>query len=86
MRGVISPVYIINSIGAGLTRKGEGLLGFNYSLRGTTEDPKVSVNPLSALMPGGLREIFRPQAPRPGDGEDGVRRSQQHRQEGNEGR
>lgn len=65
MQGVISPVYLLNAIGSALTRKGEGLLGFNYSLRGSADDPQVSVNPLSALMPGGLREIFRPQKPTP---------------------
>ena len=63
MEGVISPVYILNAIGSVLTRKGEGLLGFNYALRGSTQDPTVSINPLSALAPGGLREVFR--APQP---------------------
>ena len=65
MQGVISPVYVLNGIGAVLTRKGEGLLGFNYTLRGTAQDPAVSVNPLSALTPSVFREIFR--APPPQD-------------------
>lgn len=59
MRGVISPVYLLNSIGAFMTRKGEGLIGINYTLQGTASDPKVGVNPLSALTPGVFREIFR---------------------------
>ncbi len=32
MRGVISPVYLINGIGSVLTRPGEGVFGFNYDL------------------------------------------------------
>ena len=60
MRGVISPVYLLNGIGSILSRKGEGLIGFNYRLRGTAKAPVVSVNPLSALTPGILRDVFRP--------------------------
>lgn len=63
MQGVISPVYILNGIGALLTRRGEGLFGFNYALRGKASDPDVSVNPLSILTPGMFREIFRSAAP-----------------------
>ncbi len=63
LQGVISPVYLINGIGAALTRRGEGLFGFNFALSGTSDDPKVSVNPLSILTPGMFREIFRSPAP-----------------------
>lgn len=66
MRGVVSPVYLLNSIGSVLTRKGEGLFGFNYTLTGPADDPKVQVNPLSGLTPGMFREIFRG-APPPTD-------------------
>jgi hypothetical protein len=59
MQGVITPVYLLNGIGSLLTRKGEGLLGFNYSLTGDAKAPSVSINPLSVLAPGGLRDIFR---------------------------
>lgn len=59
MQGVITPVYLLNGIGSLLTRKGEGLLGFNYTLNGAAKSPKVSINPLSVLAPGGLRNIFR---------------------------
>lgn len=64
MQGVISPVYMLNGIGSVLTRKGEGLFGFNYTLRGAAADPRVSVNPLSLLTPGMFREIFRRPPPR----------------------
>jgi hypothetical protein len=60
MRGVISPLYLLNGIGSILSRKGEGLIGFNYRLSGTAKAPLVSVNPLSALTPGILRDVFRP--------------------------
>lgn len=63
MRGVISPVYVLNAIGRVLTRKGEGLIGFAFTLRGTADEPQVKVNPLSGLAPGMFREIFRGRAP-----------------------
>lgn len=59
MQGVITPVYLLNGIGSVLTRRGEGLIGFNYTLRGAATAPQVSVNPLSALTPGMFREVFR---------------------------
>lgn len=58
-QGVISPFYLVNQIGSVLTRRGEGLIGFNFNIRGTADNPSVSVNPLSALTPGMFREIFR---------------------------
>ncbi|WP_424979528.1 DUF3971 domain-containing protein [Leisingera sp. S232] len=69
MRGVISPVYLLNAIGRVLSpRDGEGLFGFTFTLRGTANDPSVSVNPLAGLAPGFLREVFRGPAPKvPGD-------------------
>ena len=63
MQGVISPVYLLNAIGSILTRKGEGLIGFNYTLTGPAKSPKVGVNPLSALTPAMFREIFRSPPP-----------------------
>jgi len=59
MQGVVSPIYMLNAIGRPVSRRGEGLFGFNYSLRGPTDGPSVSVNPLSVLTPGFLRDIFR---------------------------
>lgn len=61
-QGVVSPVYLLNSIGAIFTRKGEGLIGFNYRMTGTSGATEVSINPLSIFTPGMFREIFR-QAP-----------------------
>lgn len=58
-QGVLSPVYMLNGIGSILTRKGEGLIGFNYRLTGAGDKPRVQVNPLSLFTPGMFREIFR---------------------------
>jgi len=63
MRGVLSPIYLVNAIGSVLTRKGEGLFGFSFTLKGSSDDPKVSVNPLSGIAPGFLREVFRGEQP-----------------------
>ncbi len=63
LAGVLSPLYILNSIGQLFTRRGEGLIGFTYTLRGTPEEPKVSVNPLSIFTPAMFRELFRKPPP-----------------------
>ncbi|WP_204114106.1 DUF3971 domain-containing protein [Shimia biformata] len=63
MQGVLSPIYLVNAVGRPMSKRGEGLIGFNYNLRGDASDPQVSVNPLSALTPGFFREIFRRPAP-----------------------
>ena len=70
-QGVFSPVYMLNGIGSLLTRKGEGLIGFTYRLGGTPDAPRVQLNPLSALAPGMLREIFRRPPPETGTAGDG---------------
>ncbi|MEY4983015.1 MAG: hypothetical protein RIR62_1281 [Pseudomonadota bacterium] len=66
LQGVVSPLYLVNGIGSAITQRGEGVFGFNYELRGTASRPVVSVNPLSILTPGRLREIFRRPPPRLG--------------------
>lgn len=64
LQGTISPFYLVNGIGAILTRRGEGLIGMNYRISGSTAAPVVSVNPLSVFTPGMFREIFRRPPPR----------------------
>ena len=61
MQGVISPIYLINGVGQLVSRPGEGLFGFTYRLRGAVANPRVTVNPISILAPGFLRNIFRRQ-------------------------
>ncbi|MCB1359526.1 MAG: hypothetical protein KDK53_24435 [Maritimibacter sp.] len=74
MQGVLSPLYIVNALGRVLSpRDGEGLVGFNFTLKGAADKPDVGVNPLSILTPGVLREIFRrapPTAPETSGPED----------------
>jgi len=74
MQGVITPIYLLNGVLEQAKifgklfgkQKGEGLFGFNYTLRGDVDAPKVGVNPLSILTPGLFREIFRRPVPTEG--------------------
>ncbi|WP_157879164.1 AsmA-like C-terminal domain-containing protein [Pararhodospirillum photometricum] len=66
LEGTLAPAYAINRlvgqiplVGQALVGgEGEGLIGVTYSVNGTLDDPRVGVNPLSALTPGFLRGIF----------------------------
>jgi hypothetical protein len=66
IEGTIVPAYFFNSMLGNLPiigklfspEQGGGLFAARYSIRGNLNDPSVSVNPLSALTPGFLREIF----------------------------
>ena len=64
LQGVLSPIYILNGIASIIGRKGEGFIGVNFNLKGNADQPLVIVNPLSALTPGLLRELFRRPGPR----------------------
>ena len=52
---------IVSRLGFGAMTfgKGEGMFAFSYTLKGTSDDPAVAVNPVSALAPGMIRDIFR---------------------------
>ena len=66
MRGTVVPAYFFNQLLGDLPligrifspEKGGGLFAARYSVRGPLANPKVGVNPLSALTPGFLREGF----------------------------
>ena len=66
LEGTIVPLYAVNSAlsripligGLFSAEKGGGIIAMNYSLKGPTSDPSVSVNPLSVLTPGFLRQFF----------------------------
>jgi hypothetical protein len=70
--GVVVPSYGLNSFVSNVpvlgellaSRKGEGVVGMTYSIKGPADQAKVGVNPLSALTPGILRRIFEPLRPR----------------------
>ncbi len=65
--GTLVPAYIINSalgrlpiVGRVLTggEEGGGIFAANYTLSGPVTSPKIEINPLSALAPGFLRNLF----------------------------
>lgn len=65
--GTVVPAFALNSalghipvLGGILTggEKGSGVFAVNYSMSGPTGDPKISINPLSALTPGIFRNVF----------------------------
>jgi len=74
--GTLVPLYGLNSIlGAVpilgdilISKKGEGIFGLTYAMKGNLNEPNLSVNPLSVLTPGIFRRIFEfepPKAPPP---------------------
>lgn len=71
--GVVAPSPVLNLSMLGeipvigdllVSRRGEGVFGMTYSINGRAEQPRVGVNPVSALTPGILRRIFEPVQPR----------------------
>lgn len=66
MFGTVIPSYTLNSMLGNIPilgtllvgKKGEGIFGFSYKVRGGLEDPDISVNAVSALAPGILRRMF----------------------------
>ena len=67
IEGTVVPAYALNSLlgkipllGNILTgnEDGGGVFAANFAISGPIEDPKTTVNPLSALTPGILRNLF----------------------------
>ena len=66
LEGLVVPAYTINSILADIPllgdilvgEKGGGVFAATYSIEGPLDDLDVGVNPLAALTPGFLRNIF----------------------------
>jgi hypothetical protein len=64
--GTVVPAYFFNQLLGDLPlvgrvfspEKGGGVFAARYSVRGKLADPKIGINPFSALTPGFLREIF----------------------------
>lgn len=71
IEGTLIPIYAVNSIVGKIPllgtilvgRKGEGVFGVTFSLRGTTAKPRFSINPASVLAPGFLRQFFERATP-----------------------
>lgn len=67
LSGTLIPAYGLNSllsniplVGTLLTGgKGQGIFAATYRMTGSVEDPQISINPLAALAPGILRNIFQ---------------------------
>ncbi len=65
--GTYVPAYVLNNfitkipiLGLALGNgQREGLIGVTFKVEGTLGKPQVSVNPLSALAPGFLRQLFK---------------------------
>ncbi|HTT78457.1 MAG TPA: hypothetical protein VMF86_02150, partial [Stellaceae bacterium] len=67
LQGTVAPAYALNSIvgyvpiiGKLFGGGSQGLFAADYRLSGASADPQVWVNPLSALAPGFLRQLFEP--------------------------
>ena len=66
LQGTIVPAYFFNSLLGNIPligklfspERGGGLFAATYTVRGPLADPNVSVNPLAALTPGILRNLF----------------------------
>ncbi|HET6618321.1 MAG TPA: AsmA-like C-terminal domain-containing protein [Dongiaceae bacterium] len=77
LEGVIVPAYAINSILGNIPilgnilqgGPGEGLFSAAYKISGDLNEPKIDVNPWTALAPGFLRGLFTQDV---GDDDDGT--------------
>lgn len=66
LTGTVVPAYTLNSVFGDLPligsilvpEKGSGLFAATYSMKGSIDDPDVSINPLATLTPGFLRGLF----------------------------
>jgi uncharacterized protein DUF3971/AsmA-like protein len=64
--GTLVPIFGLNSVLGAIpvlgdvlvSKKGEGILGLTYEMKGDIAEPAINVNPLSILTPGILRRIF----------------------------
>jgi hypothetical protein len=68
INGLLEDIPIISQIFIG--RKGEGMFGITFAVKGPTSRPDVLVNPMSVVAPGFLRQLFEfdqsdPRAPPP---------------------
>lgn len=66
LRGTVIPAYMFNALIRSIpvlgnvygVLAGDGLVAMRYSMLGDIDNPDVTVNPLSALTPGFLRNFF----------------------------
>jgi hypothetical protein len=80
LRGTVVPAYTVNRILGNIPILGwlmrgtqaQGAFAATYTARGPISDPSISVNPLSALVPGVIRDLFTGVVPDSANG-DGAR-------------
>ncbi len=66
LTGSLVPLYGLNSLLGSVpilgdllvSKKGEGVFGLTYAMKGNLNEPVLTVNPLSVLTPGIFRRIF----------------------------
>lgn len=67
IQGTVVPAYMVNSLLGNIPviggifsggEEGGGMFAVRYAMTGPRDNPEVSVNPLSALAPGFLRNVF----------------------------
>jgi hypothetical protein len=66
LTGTYVPLFGLNSVFQKLPvigqllggRDGEGLVGVTFSVTGSLDKPEFKINPLSAVLPGALRELL----------------------------
>jgi hypothetical protein len=66
LEGTIVPSYTLNNVVGKVPvlgdllmgGEGQGVFAARYAMKGNSDDPEVSVNPLSILTPGFLRKLF----------------------------
>lgn len=71
LQGAVAPLYGINGLLGAIpvlgsvfvSKKGEGIFGMTYNVRGDVDEPKITTNPLSVLAPGILRRAFEGSIP-----------------------
>jgi len=77
LAGTLVPAYTLNSLLGKLPilgkllvpEKGGGIFAIAYAVGGSLDDPRITVNPLSALAPGLLQNLF---SAVPGETDDGT--------------
>lgn len=76
LRGVLSPAYGLTGVLSDVPLlgeilsggRGEGIVAMTFTLKGNSESPELSVNPLSLLTPGFLRNVFEGKETETSDG------------------
>ena len=65
IKGLIAPAYGLNTfigsipvVGKLLSGKDGTVFAANYSISGNVDEPDININPLSALSPNSLKELF----------------------------